>query len=154
MKYKHFILLLAVIAILISSCKYDEGPLISIYSKDNRLTNTWIPDEATINGGPGIIESNGAKYVGSSTIDPPYLKEVTMLDNGQALAIYQVNSGQDQACSGFFTFNGAKEGVSVQLDVDGEVVFMAWNITHLGKNKLKVNYVWASNLYEVTFRSR
>lgn len=50
-KMKRFSVLFALLLIMIYGCKkYEEGPLISLRSKKERLANTWILDKATLNG--------------------------------------------------------------------------------------------------------
>lgn len=48
---KRLSVLIVLSLIIISGCKkYEEGPLISLRSKKERLANTWILDKATLNG--------------------------------------------------------------------------------------------------------
>ena len=56
------ILLLIAISILISSCLYKDGPVISLRLKSERLANTWKYDNYLINN------LNVTEYFDSSTL--------------------------------------------------------------------------------------
>jgi hypothetical protein len=64
MGMKKYILLTAifflVIAILVISCKYKDGPLISFRSKDNRIRGAWFLDFG------GSITVDGAELLGTT----------------------------------------------------------------------------------------
>ncbi len=56
---ERFLFLLVFTCILLSSCKkYEDGPLVSIRSKTDRLSNFWMVDSYTVDG-----EDSTNKYI-------------------------------------------------------------------------------------------
>ncbi len=150
-------LLLLGIMLLLAGCKYEDGPLLSIRSKDARVVNTWVPEKADINGVDGLkTDGNGAAYInGDSTGYFLGLKEVTFLGEGGCFLVYKTS--QDNNYTGTWEFSKDKQLISIRLSppLNGmPYVSMDWEILRLNENHLRVTYIWERNLFLVDFVSK
>ena len=149
-------LLLAALLLLVG-CKYDDGPLVSIRSKEARVVNTWVPEKATINGVDGLkTDGNGVSYIdGDSTGYYLALKEVTFLGEGGCFLVYKTS--QDNNYTGTWELYNDKQQIAIRLSppVFGmPYVSMDWEILRLNENHLRVTYIWERNLFLVDFVSK
>lgn len=128
MKKIQLFLLLAVLAMGMSACKYDEGPLISFVPKTERIANTWVVNEANING------------TSKSSIDG--FKEITFFKEGNCQIVYTILS-TDVAYGGTWTLSDDKSYIRINTTDDLTHLFSYandWTILHLKEDALKVSY--------------
>jgi hypothetical protein len=147
MKKIQLLLLLAVLAIGVSSCKYEEGPFISFIPKVERVSNTWVVDQAVVNG------------VSSTSISG--FKEITFFKEGACQIIYTALT-LEYAYGGTWAFDDEKAGIVINTTDDLTHLLSygnTWTILHLKEDVLKVSYS-QSNLtggtdsYVVTFKPK
>jgi hypothetical protein len=142
------------LSISLTACNYNDGPLVSIRSKEARVENTWIPEKATINGIDGLLtDANGVNYIdGDSAGYFLALKEVAFLGEGGCFLVYKTTA--DNNYTGTWTFSNDQKLISLKLapPVFGlPYVTMDWEILRLNANHLRVTYIWERNLFLVDF---
>ena len=108
----------------ITSCKkYEEGPMISLRSKKERMANTWKVVKATDDGKD--ITSSYDQY------------DLQMLTDGDAsiAAIYTIGDiSFEFETNGTWDFNDNKE--ELELDMENDKADLAYNILKLKEDEL------------------
>lgn len=131
-KFQILAMLMLVLVMGMTSCKYEEGPLISVIPKVERVTNTWIVSSAIVDG------------TQSSSIS--WLKEITFFKEGGANAV-RTALGVDFAFSGSWTFSEDKSTIllTTQDELTGLTSFdRNFTILKLKEDLLKVTWVEVS----------
>jgi hypothetical protein len=129
MKKIQFIMLFFVLALGMSSCKYEEGPFISVIPKTERVTNTWIVSNAIIDG------------TQSSSI--PSFKQITFYKEGDLNVVFTV-LGVDVPYSGTWEFSDDKAAIVFTSKDEASGFFSydrTWTILKLKEELLKVTWV-------------
>ena len=147
MKKIYLFSLLAMLALGMSSCKYEEGPFISFIPKVERVSNTWVVNTAVINGASGT--------------SIPNFKEVTFFKEGVCQIIYNPLS-VEVAYGGTWAFNPDKSAITILTTDDLTHLFSYgndWTILHLKEDELKVTYSestlsGSTDSYIVTFKPK
>ncbi|WP_306643352.1 hypothetical protein [Sanyastnella coralliicola] len=102
------LLVIATIMLSITSCsKYEEGPVISLRSKTERVANTWVIEKA-YDGGEDVTD-NYDEYI------------IQFLSNGQSslAAIYELGNIQfEYETDGTWEFDNNKEKIIVDYEND------------------------------------
>lgn len=136
-------ILMLVLVMGMSSCKYEEGPFISVIPKVERVTNTWIVSNATVDG------------TQSSSIS--WLKEITFYKEG-GLGVVRSILGIDSPYTGTWAFTEDKGGLTL-LSKDDLTGLLSFNrdmtILKLKEELLKVTWIeptsGADQVYVVEF---
>ena len=110
--------------LLLSSCKYEEGPAISVLTKKQRVENTWVIDKALDNGED--VTSDFDEYT-----------LITDKDGDAKLnASYTFgNFTYDAETNGIWSFEDSKE--SINFDYEDDDADKTYQIL-----KLKSNEMW------------
>lgn len=144
-KMKKFYLfsLVAMLVLGLTSCKYEEGPAIAFTSKLKRVSNTWVVNQAEINGASSTSISG--------------FKEITFFENGDCQIVY-TPFGVDYPYSGTWTFTTDKSAIRINTTDDGTGLLSYandWTILMLKEDALKVTYSQSAgggtDSYIVTF---
>ena len=120
-----FIILFAIITVF-SSCRYEEGPLISLRTAEGRLSNSWQFDLVLRNGlnvtkGEGTVEINFAN------------SSIGFDKTGRFSVIYETDSG-DLEYDGFWTLTD--KNVTLNMDyIDASVSDVTYTILRLTANE-------------------
>ena len=118
------LLLAFTVTLLATSCKkYDDGPMFSLRSKTERISNTWRVDKAT-NGGNDVTSSFD-QY------------ELQLLSNGDATlaALYSLGSlSFDFETTGTWSFEDSKE--DLRLDFENDAADRTYEILRLKEDEL------------------
>lgn len=147
MKKIYLFSLLAMLALGMTSCKYEEGPFISVIPKVERVSNTWVVETAVINGVSGTSISS--------------FKEITFFKEGACQIIYNP-LGIEVAYGGTWAFNPDKSAITI-LTTDDLTHLLSygndWTILHLKEDQLKVSYSestlgGSTDSYVVTFKPK
>lgn len=131
--------LLALLVMGMTSCKYEEGPFLSVIPKVERVTNTWVVNEAVKNG------------TSSTSIDG--FKEITFFKEGDCQIVYAAGSFEF-AYSGTWTFADSKETIHILANDDATGLSTYendWTILRLKEDELKVSFTEGSDAYVATF---
>ncbi len=115
--------LFSILALTISSCKYEDGPFISLRSKKERVANVWVIDKAYNNGDDET--SNYDQY------------ELDLNKDGDAKLTSNYTSGG-------FTFSFSTEGNwvfenkknDIRLDFDDDDADQVYEILRLKEKEL------------------
>lgn len=154
MKQNQIYLLLFLMALGYAACKrYDDGPIVSFKSTEARLSETWVPETAKINGEDGITAVDGVNYVGITNDQMPWLKEITFLDGSECLSfMYRGSASLSYPGQWTFADNDTKINLRQSLSTNwADRVDQDWTILRLSSNKLNVTYIYNGTLYEVNF---
>ncbi len=142
-KFQLLSVLMLVLVMGMSSCKYEEGPFISVIPKVERVTNTWIVSNATIDG------------TQSSSIS--WLKQMTCFKDG-GLDVLQSVLGLDVPYTGTWAFTDDKSGLTFLSKDDATGLFSFdrdLTILKLKEDLLKVTWIepssGADEVYVVEF---
>ncbi|HQV52864.1 MAG: hypothetical protein IPI00_15500 [Flavobacteriales bacterium] len=118
------LLLAFTVTLLATSCKkYDDGPMFSLRSKTERISNTWRVDKAT-NGGNDVTSSFD-QY------------ELQLLSNGDATlaALYSLGSlSFEFETTGTWSFEDSKE--DLRLDFENDAADRTYEILRLKEDEL------------------
>lgn len=126
---KQTTLAMAVIMLIISSCKkYEEGPMISLRSKTERVANTWKVDIYYKNGADETTDFKNKKinYIETFTEDGVWSYSYT--DEG---GDYKADAGKWE-----FDKNSKKE------EIDRNAGSSTWEELHILKLKEKEFWFW------------
>ena len=142
-KFQLLSILILALVMGMSSCKYEEGPFISVIPKVERVTNTWIVSNATVDGAQ------------SSSIS--WLKEITFFKEG-GLNVVRTALGFDVPFTGTWAFTDDKSALEL-LSKDDATGFVSFDrtmtILKLKEELLKVTWVeptsGADQVYVVEF---
>lgn len=109
-----YLCLLTLVGLLVlPSCKkYENGPLLSLQSKEKRLVNSWQYDVVLRNG------LNVTKGEGGTTID--FAKSSIGFDKTGRFSTFWVSDSGDIEHDGFWTFADKKEGIQLDILEDSE----------------------------------
>ena len=113
----------------LTSCKYEEGPLISFVPKEERVANTWIVSRAVVNG-----------EVQSSLDDFEY---ITFTKGGSNVEFKRKIIGIPYTLIGTWAFNDDETVIIMDLvdQTTGLLEFdFEWTIRKLKENELFVSY--------------
>ena len=118
------LLLAFTVTLLATSCKkYDDGPMFSLRSKTERISNTWRVDKAS-NGGNDVTSSFD-QY------------ELQLLSNGDATlaALYSLGSlSFEFETTGTWSFEDSKE--DLRLDFENDAADRTYEILRLKEDEL------------------
>lgn len=139
--------LVAFIGLGLTSCKYEEGPFVSVVPKQERVTNTWEVQEAYENDQP--------------TNDLDFIKEFTLYKEGNA-DMLQTIAGLDVYFVGTWAFDDDKSHINVTLEDDntGLLSFTReWEILRLKEEEMWVkswetDILGVETLYEIHFAQK
>lgn len=112
----------------LTSCKYQEGPLISFVPKLERVSGTWIVATAIVDGET------------SSTLDG--FEYITFTKSGQNVEYKGEVWGIPYTLTGDWDFNADKSTIEMDL-VDGSGLFTydpIWTILKLKEKEMWVTY--------------
>lgn len=145
MKNIRILSLFVLLALGMTACKYDEGPLVSFVSRKERVANTWVVNTANING------TDQSEISG--------FKKIIFFSEGACQIFYTTVFG-DLAYSGTWAFS--EDQSSIHLDLDDDLTHLAtyvndWTILRLKDKELKVSYTetpttGSPDAYIVTFK--
>jgi hypothetical protein len=131
--------LMALLMLGMTSCKYDEGPFISFIPKVERISNTWVPNEAVKNG------------TSSTSIDG--FKEITFFKEG-ACQIIRTSGSTEIGFTGTWVLSDDKMTIHISVvgDLNASSTYVSdWTILRLKEEELKVSYTDSPDTYIVTF---
>ena len=127
------ILAVALVAFLLSSCYYEEGPVISLRTQKARIVNKWKYDNVTWNGLSYTDKfTNGyAEFIKSGDATFMIRQDSTnygswkLSDDNKTFDISMINSAGDSTWSESYTILKLKETeVWLTGDIDGITVRM------------------------------
>lgn len=140
MKKFSLLAILAMITLVLSSCKYEEGPFISVVPKVERVTNTWIATKSI---------HNGVEEVGLDGFE-----QVQFYKEGNCDLIFDGGIFGNILYNGTWSFSTDKKSILLNLndDATGLTSYEAtWEILRLKEEEMWVKYVDGSDTYEVFF---
>lgn len=118
------LLLAFTVTLLATSCKkYDDGPMFSLRSKTERVSNTWRVERATDGGND--VTSSFDQY------------ELQLLSNGDAslAALYSLGSlSFEFQTNGTWSFEDSKE--DLRLDFENDAADRTYEILRLKEDEL------------------
>lgn len=127
-------LIFFVVVVVLASCKYEEGPLLSFKSRDNRLMRTWVLQKRLINS----LEEPRISY-----------ETVTFQKFGKFEAYYTDNTGIERVYFGGWNFLNNDEDITFNktrtyYDQYGifqeEVLQIIGTIRKLTRKELRISY--------------
>lgn len=124
----------AVITGTTSCSKYEDGPVVSLVSRENRISNTWQYESATKDGND-ILSDTTIIFTGSRL---DFNKNGTLLWNW--------NNG---AIGGAWTFQSNDE--EVKLSFPAPMGDKVWTILKLKQDQFWVKYIEDGSTYEFHF---
>jgi uncharacterized lipoprotein NlpE involved in copper resistance len=135
---KNIFVLFIISSILISCQKYQEGPGISLISKKNRITNTWV------------LKSRISNDISVDLTNWTWI--ITINDDGTYnLKIAYV--GLDESTqNGTWQFTTDKSGLLIKQNGSNNQV--NWDIVRLTKDELKLRYQSGSSTNIDTFSAQ
>lgn len=133
------IALLAILALSLSSCRYDEGPFISVKSAEKRVANSWNYDLALKNGlnitrGEGSV---GIKFHQSSV----------GFDESGRYSMIEVNDTAEIEIDGAWSFADKKKQL-VLTPFDETYSERTLNIIKLTSNEMWLTEEFANIFFE------
>lgn len=138
MKKLSLLAILATIALVFSSCKYEEGPFISVVPRVERVTNTWVATKSIVNG----TEETG--WDGFESVQ--FYKE------GNCDLIFDLGAFGQPLYNGTWSFNTDKSAILLNLN-DDNTGFLSyestWEIIRLKEEELWVKITDGSDVSEV-----
>lgn len=136
-----------VVALLVSSCKYDDGPIISFRGKEARVVNSWAYD---------LVLHNGLDVTaGSSELSIDYTQSSIGFNKDGRFSTIISEIGSDSTVistqyNGFWSFTEKKKDVELLFDSpfppSGETKTLV--ITQLREKTLWLEEVQGINLVE------
>lgn len=141
---KKIIVAALVILLSFTSCKYDKGPFISIYTKKHRVVNSWNY-KAVYRNGLNITD-------GKITGDVVYSQSSIGFDEtGKASTIIALNTGNNTVSknqyNGVWYFQENKEKIIVRFDF-GAIPDQEYKIVKLKEKEMWLENIIDNNLYE------
>lgn len=132
---KKFILftLMALLVVGATSCRYDEGPFVSVIPRTERVSNTWIVGQAIVDG-QTQSELSG-------------FKQVTFYKEGNCNMILTA-LGAEFAYSGTWAFTDGDEAITYTVtdELTGFItITQEWTILKLKEDDLWVTYTETDN---------
>ncbi|MEM6270938.1 MAG: hypothetical protein AAF998_15970 [Bacteroidota bacterium] len=129
MKSIKFSALFLLLVLGLSSCKYEEGPLISFTPREERVANTWIVSRAVVNG-----------EVSSSLSD---FTSITFTKGGNDVNFQRTWIGIPYTLVGDWSFNDDNTIIRMNLVDEGTGLLsfdFEWTIRKLKEDELWVTY--------------
>ncbi len=121
------ILLISMLILTVSSCKYEDGPKLSLRTKKHRVVNTWILEKAFENGADKTSEYKNA------FVD----YRIELKDNNKYQLSYKAFNLLPYTESGEWSFINNKENIS--FTPEGKSTNPAsWKILRLKEHETRV----------------
>jgi hypothetical protein len=127
---------LFIAATLVSSCKYEEGPAISLCTKKARVANDWKYEKITVNG------EDVTALVGSTTV-------ITFDKDG---SWKQVTDGVTDD-EGTWEFSSSKDELIITHKDDPDLN-ATWTILKLKQKSMWVSYTEDTDKWEAHFEPK
>jgi hypothetical protein len=107
MKNKYKIVYILIITIVLSACRYEEGPFLSFKSKEKRITGLWEIDELKI---------NDLDYLSTYNTDSVYLRfSITYNAGNIYMILVEGNRISPQMATGAVEFTNKGNNLKFQL---------------------------------------
>jgi len=113
--------MLAMVFVMSSACKYEEGPALSLRTKTARLTGTWKAEK--------FIDKNGAESTPDTNDNSTWT-----IEKDNKFSIKSDFFGQTTTFNGTWDWTDSKEGISVTIDFGIGTNTVVYTILRL-KNK-------------------
>ncbi|MBP1672576.1 MAG: hypothetical protein H6Q25_391 [Bacteroidetes bacterium] len=128
---KKFALSCIAICLLLTGCKYDEGPFISLREAETRLVGVWELINVYKNGEiPETVPYAAYKPGTYYTFYFDYLMSVTAI----------VNNNVRESTQGFWRFLDNEKNLEVQFQLPGESYFYEAQIKRLTMSELRYEF--------------
>lgn len=107
MKTKYSIVYFLIIIFIVSACRYEDGPFISVRSKEKRITGLWEMDELKI---------NDIDYLSTYKTDSVYLRfSITYNAGNMFMVLVKENRISPQMASSTLEFTNKGNNLKFQL---------------------------------------
>ena len=149
MKSRISLALPLMVLFLLSACKYEDGPAISLRKKEERLVNHWKLEKYLKNG--------------KDKTDAMYMKnyEEIYKENGDLLTSFNTPDDDNQGEDGEWSWGENKETVRVSdlsslplTSEDQEVTTSELTILRLKENEFWYKYDYKGNTHEFHMKSK